>query len=440
MNGWTIQPPYAGATISLKNAPPEPVLGKGSLEFSTPGDPVNIIRIRNSQYNYTLLSSITELSYTTYVQNRDNDFDDFFLVLQIDLNGDDLVDNPILFSSRYQTGGYVGGTIPDQGPSLEGVWHSWDLLNGAWWLGPTPPYPFQGGPVFSLASYISQNPTARIINNAGVLGGGIRLSMGAPSGSVGVADPNFRGYVDDFKIGVNGVITVYDFEFTTADAGEDQSVINGYGSNCTSLNGTAKGGVNPYSFSWSPENSSPNHATTEVCPEVTTTYTLTVTDANGCERTDDVTIFVNDVRCGSQLNKVLMCHNGQEICISGESVEDHLDHGDELGGCNSNAFIHPSNPVDAIEIPDQIILTDDSKPFPDFIKVFPNPSNDILYFTTGQDEFQSCHLMIKDMTGHLVMETYTGERQINISTLVPGMYSLQIQSGNRVGLAKVIKY
>lgn len=139
--------------------------------------------------------------------------------------------------------------------------------------------------------------------------------------------------MDNFKIGVNGTTTAYDFEFTIADAGSDKNVVYGYGSNCTILTGAAAGGVAPYTYSWSPGGTTPNSANTEVCPTVTTTYTLTVTDSNGCSRTDDVTVFVNDVRCGNKMDKVKVCHKGEEICIASEAVDAHLKHGDTLGAC-----------------------------------------------------------------------------------------------------------
>lgn len=52
----------------------------------------------------------------------------------------------------------------------------------------------------------------------------------------------------------------------------------------------ATGGTSPYSYLWSTGSIASNPV---VGPTVTTTYTLTVTDANGCSSTDNVTITVN---------------------------------------------------------------------------------------------------------------------------------------------------
>ncbi len=74
----------------------------------------------------------------------------------------------------------------------------------------------------------------------------------------------------------------------------------------------ASGGVPPYSYSWTPAGSlsSASIAQPAASPSVTTTYTLTVTDAMGCFNSDDVTVFVepaptadagtDQVTCGTE--------------------------------------------------------------------------------------------------------------------------------------------
>lgn len=60
---------------------------------------------------------------------------------------------------------------------------------------------------------------------------------------------------------------------------------------CTTLNGSASGGSAGYSYLWMPGSiSSPSGA---ACPSVTTTYSLTVTDSKGCNKTATKTVTVN---------------------------------------------------------------------------------------------------------------------------------------------------
>ena len=68
----------------------------------------------------------------------------------------------------------------------------------------------------------------------------------------------------------------------TANAGADQTICSG-----SSVNLIATGGT---SYQWS---SGQSGASISVLPTVTTMYTVTITDANGCTDTDDVTVTVN---------------------------------------------------------------------------------------------------------------------------------------------------
>jgi len=332
LHGWTIFFTPKNS-LTFKKGIGTPPLGLGSLEFNS--EDGNFVRFRNKNYHNTALANLTAFSYDTYVQRRDNTRDVNYVVLQIDRTGDGISDDNLVFSPWYQVPPYIGTAFPDQGPNLTGVWKTWDMLHGAWWVGPDVD-PDKGGELFTLATYISRNPGASIVNGAGPQGGGIRLTAGATGD---IFSDYFIGNTDKFIIGVNGVTTIYDFDIIiNTNAGPDKTVFYGYGSNCTELNGTASGGMPPYTYSWTPAGSTPNAASTEVCPTTTTTYTLTVTDMNGCVGTDQVTVFVNDVRCGDNMDKVRVCHNGEEICIAAAAVQAHLDHGDILGACPVSAL------------------------------------------------------------------------------------------------------
>ncbi|MFN8396676.1 MAG: T9SS type A sorting domain-containing protein [Bacteroidia bacterium] len=119
----------------------------------------------------------------------------------------------------------------------------------------------------------------------------------------------------------------------TANLGADKTVYRGYSpQSCTSLTPTVTGAVGAKTYLWS------NGATTasiNVCPTVTTTYTVTVTDSRGCSGTDAIVVNVVDVRCGSSNNKVLLCHSGSTLCVNQNQVAAHLAHGDRLGSCTN---------------------------------------------------------------------------------------------------------
>ncbi len=62
-------------------------------------------------------------------------------------------------------------------------------------------------------------------------------------------------------------------------------------------------------YAWSPTNTlvNPNSGTPTAFPTVTTTYTVTVTDENGCTDTDEVVVFVNTPPTVSAGNDVQIC-------------------------------------------------------------------------------------------------------------------------------------
>ncbi len=142
------------------------------------------------------------------------------------------------------------------------------------------------------------------------------------------------------------------------NAGPDQTIMLGYGPQSVTLSGTIEGGTAPFQFLWSDNRSG---ATIQVSPQVTTTYTLSVTGADNKRVSDNVTVTVADCRCGQAMDKVMVCHNGNTLCIAAEAVPAHLEHGDQLGACAAQ------KPIVAIQAPERAILQQN----------YPNPFNPV---------------------------------------------------------------
>ena len=109
----------------------------------------------------------------------------------------------------------------------------------------------------------------------------------------------------DYVIGVtdafgcsahDATVTVSEPDLLTVDTDGCGVVYLGAGVDyaCATINTTVTGGVAGYTFDWT------NTETTEgitVCPDSTSNYEVTVTDANGCTATADWQVQVVDIEC-----------------------------------------------------------------------------------------------------------------------------------------------
>ena len=136
--------------------------------------------------------------------------------------------------------------------------------------GGIPAYTYSWAPVSGLSSSSVRNPTA--------------TPSATTSYTLTVTDSNGCTSTDVVRVTVNPAPAVV--------ASADVAVCAGTG---TSLNGTVTGGTSPYTYSWSPAAglSSSSILNPVATPTGTTTYTLTVTDANGCKGRDVVLVTVN---------------------------------------------------------------------------------------------------------------------------------------------------
>ncbi|GAA4376206.1 T9SS-dependent M36 family metallopeptidase [Hymenobacter koreensis] len=168
------------------------------------------------------------------------------------------------------------------------------------------------------------------------------------------------------------------------------TIFLGYGPQSVTLQAS---GVNINSYSWSPAAglSNTNTGSPVFTPTVAGTYTFTVTatDVNSCVETAQVTINVLDVRCGNRNNKVLVCHNGNDLCVDALGAADHLAHGDRLGGCNTVPSVRPVS---------ETVLT-----------AAPNPAADRTTFSFELPRSSHFRLEIVDIRGQVVSVLAEGE-------------------------------
>jgi hypothetical protein len=71
------------------------------------------------------------------------------------------------------------------------------------------------------------------------------------------------------------------------------------------------------------------------------------------------------------------------------------------------------------------------------LNVYPNPtSGDRIYITTKYNDDKN--IVIYDVLGKKVLQTVLSTKELNISTLVPGVYFIKIEEGDFVATRKLI--
>ncbi|MHB1086597.1 MAG: calcium-binding protein, partial [Minisyncoccota bacterium] len=180
-------------------------IGIGSAGQIVGTDGNDVTRLRTAAHNGALLSSLSSLSYSTYVTDN-QDAQAPYVRLRIDRDGNGSTDDSLFFEPVYQNGTYSmlwsQPAVANQcgaNPACVTLdtWQTWDLDAGAWW---SENDSAGGPPLTTLAGYLAQYPGSKLATD----GPAIRIQSGggAPTWS------DFDGNFDEF---VFNHIT-YDFE------------------------------------------------------------------------------------------------------------------------------------------------------------------------------------------------------------------------------------
>jgi hypothetical protein len=227
----------------------------------------------------------------------------------------------------------------------------------------------------------------------------------------------------------------------TINAGSNKIVYLGYpDSACTNLTATgAGGGVPPYVLTWS---TGSHAATINVCPVVSTVYTITITDANNCSVSDDVRVCVIDVRCGNGLDKVTLCHatgsGANTLCVALPGAITHIQkHGDQLAACGTVKVCDDAAPAvrsGGSKDANMIELSEAGL----YVKAFPNPlsTSSTIRFMLYEDDVAG--LTLVDISGKQITTLFSGKvdgyrfYDVNFDrkSLANGMYYLRLNSRN----------
>ena len=194
-DGWTAVNDTCGAaatgSVSFVTGPASPPAGSGSLQYTVGSNGDSYPRVETGAFNGVALSNLTSLDYYTYVSHPGSGGQAPYIDLYVDNDNNGTRDDILTFEPIYN---------PSQGSVALNTWQHWNALSGLWWsdsMGGPPP-------LFTLSSYISSHPNARILPS----GGSFILAAGCGGG----AWTSFVGNADRLTVGVGGANTTYDFE------------------------------------------------------------------------------------------------------------------------------------------------------------------------------------------------------------------------------------
>ena len=131
-------------------------------------------------------------------------------------------------------------------------------------------------------------------------------------------------------------------------------------------------------------------------------------------------------------DKIIVCYNGNTICVDRKAAPGFIEKGAYLGSCGSES----------------LTKTDTNESFRENIKslsgsnlnVYPNPASGVVSILFSTIETSKIKLELYDMSGKLVKNLYEGvlnknaQRKIELQTksLPAGIYMVSLQTGNRI--------
>ncbi|MEL4308835.1 T9SS type A sorting domain-containing protein [Joostella sp. CR20] len=274
----------------------------------------------------------------------------------------------------------------------------------------------------------ADNGTASIEISGGVAPYEYLWSNGETTQSVSDLIPgDYDVVVNDAKgNSITEYFTITEPEAITVDMPTIEKIYVGYGdvNSVTITPENISGGTASYTYEWS------NGETTQsitVAPEETTTYTLTVTDTNGCSQTESVTVEVEDVSCGNNpwIEKVAICYRGRSLCVSKYTVPHLLKLGAVLGSCS--------------ETPNEISIAS--------VYLVPNPVRYAAGLVINSHNSTKLEVQVYDINGQLKQHIKNVKvnvgynlKTINFSRLSRGIYILKVlENGQEVKDIRMVK-
>jgi hypothetical protein len=231
--------------------------------------------------------------------------------------------------------------------------------------------------------------------------------------------------------------------------GVPTNIYFGYGPQCATMTATGTGGSG-FTYSWSPgTNLSCTNCQSPVFTPTAVgsfTYTVTITNSNGCSRQCSVTFCVKDVRCGNNNNKVAVCHYtgspsnpNNSLCISASAVPAHIcgaHTGDRLGNCEEAT-------CPGVSSGSKMVYTSNNNGSTMTVSAYPNPFNNMISVHIEGITNGHADVTVYDATGRKLEARPNQPAGMDIQVgqkLPPGVYTVEVRNGNESQRIRVTKY
>ena len=156
------------------------------------------------------------------------------------------------------------------------------------------------------------------------------------------------------------------------------------------------------------------------------------------------------IPCGNKNDKVIVCHNGKELCISANAVAAHLAHGDNIGRClpaqnlvSKNSNMDPKAPdskEQMLKITTQSIMPENVKE--EFrVNVYPNPSAGAFRIQVISNSIEPVSVKVMDLSGKVLTVNSSVVKGYIVlgNELKGGTYIAEVIQGTSRQVIKLVK-
>ena len=184
--GWLVgqDPGSPLSAYGFVSGPASPPAGTGSVMVNVAAANQKIM-VGRTDFNGVPLSSISALSYSTFVDSISTNLNEWFLNLYISTLGNGVYDDRL---------DYVPPSVS------KNIWQTWNALAGTW-------FEKKGGST-TIAAFLTKYPSAQIVNPFVPTYPGLKFN----GGSSGAGYIGLKAYIDNITVGVSGSVKTWDLE------------------------------------------------------------------------------------------------------------------------------------------------------------------------------------------------------------------------------------